>query len=148
MCRHGVRPERVQTVRKIIAMQARILVAEDDGAVREFVARALEHRGHEVTAVCDGLEALEALDGDIFDLLLTDIVMPGLDGIALALKVVRDYPKLPVLMMTGFSAERQRAHNLDELICRVVVKPFTLQEICRVVEDVLSEHPPAAQGAG
>src|SRR3546814_13437251 len=59
---------------------ARILVAEDDTAVKSFVSRALAHRGHRVTSVEDGVQALEALDGDSFDLLITDIVMPSLDG--------------------------------------------------------------------
>src|SRR3546814_3535861 len=58
---------------------ARILVAEDDTAVKSFVSRALTHRGHKVTSVEDGVQALEALDGDRFDLLITDIVMPSLD---------------------------------------------------------------------
>ena len=66
---------------------ARILIAEDDPAVREFVERALGGRGHEVTAVEDGLAALEALAVDAFDLLLTDIRMPGLDGVTLALNM-------------------------------------------------------------
>jgi CheY-like chemotaxis protein len=108
----------------------RILVAEDDEAVRTFVTRALEQRGFQVTAANDGLQALECLKEGPFDLLVTDIVMPGLDGIGLALKVTRDHPDLPVLLMTGYSAERQRAHNLDELIAEVVVKPFTLKQIC------------------
>src|SRR3546814_607065 len=86
---------------------ARILVAEDDTAVKSFVSRALAHRGHRVTSVEDGVQALEALDGDSFDLLITDIVMPSLDGIGLALKVAKDFPSLPVLLMTGYSAERQ-----------------------------------------
>ncbi len=68
---------------------ARILIAEDDQAVQSFVCRALAHEGHGVTAVDDGLQALEALAKAEFDLLITDIVMPGLDGIALALKVAR-----------------------------------------------------------
>lgn len=115
-----------------------ILLAEDDAAVRSFVANALMHRGHDVEAVEDGLQALEALDGSRdFDLLITDIVMPGLDGIGLALRVARDRPDLPILLMTGYSAERQRAHNLDELIARVVVKPFTLKEICEAAEEAL-----------
>lgn len=117
---------------------ARILIAEDDPAVRSFVLRALSHRGHNVTGVCDGVEALEALNGQHYELLITDIVMPGLDGIGLALKVARDRPELPVLLMTGFAAERQRAHNLDELICEVVTKPFTLKEICDAAEDVMA----------
>ncbi|SME91617.1 Response regulator receiver domain-containing protein [Tistlia consotensis] len=115
----------------------RILVAEDDEAVRTFVTRALELRGFQVTAVNDGLQALESLKDDSFDLLVTDIVMPGLDGIGLALKVTRDHPDLPVLLMTGYSAERQRAHNLDELIAEVVVKPFTLKQICDAAESAL-----------
>lgn len=127
---------------------ARILVAEDDMAVQSFVARALSHRGHQVTAVDDGLQALESLrlEGtDHFDLLITDIVMPGLDGIELALKVARDYPKMPVLLMTGYSAERQRAHNLDELIYDVVTKPFTLKQICDVAERVVREYDDSLQ---
>ncbi len=119
---------------------ARILVAEDDRAVQVFVRRALSHKGHGVTAVDDGLQALEALDESGFDLLITDIVMPELDGIALALKVARDWPDLPVLLMTGFSAERQRAHNLKELIHRVITKPFTLAQICRAAEETLAGH--------
>jgi CheY-like chemotaxis protein len=117
---------------------ARILIAEDDPAVRAFVERALTLRKHEVTAVEDGLQALEALQGRAeYDLLITDIVMPGLDGIGLALRVARDRPDLPVLLMTGYSAERQRAHNLDELIARVVVKPFSLKQICEAAEEAL-----------
>lgn len=120
-------------------MPARILVAEDDPSVRSFVSRALSLQGHEVMAVEDGLQALEALERETFQLLVTDIVMPGLDGIALALKVGRDLPELPILMMTGFSAERQRAHNLDHLIARIILKPFTLQQICKTVNDVLND---------
>ena len=123
---------------------ARILVAEDDPAVQSFVARALIHHGHEVNAVDDGLQALESLSGDSFELLITDIVMPGLDGIALALKVARDYPAMPVLMMTGYSAERQRAHNLEELICQVVVKPFSLKQICDAADEALTKAGAAA----
>lgn len=115
-----------------------ILIAEDDLAVQNFVARALTHRGHEVSAVGDGGQALEALERKGFDLLITDIVMPGLDGIGLALKVAKDFPDLPVLLMTGYSAERQRAHNLEELICEVITKPFTLQEICEAAEAALT----------
>jgi CheY-like chemotaxis protein len=118
---------------------ARILIAEDDPAVRAFVERALTLRKHEVTTVEDGLQALEALDGGAdVDLLITDIVMPGLDGIGLALRVARDRPDLPVLLMTGYSAERQRAHNLDELIAQVVIKPFSLKQICEAADAAMS----------
>ncbi|MGE5537472.1 MAG: response regulator [Gemmatimonas sp.] len=122
---------------------ARILVADDDRAVAEFVRRALAHHGHEVVVVEDGLQALHALEtNDAFELLLTDIVMPGMDGIALALKVAKDYPGLRVLLMSGYAAERQRAHNLDVLIQRVIPKPFTLQELIRVVDESLAAPKP------
>jgi two-component system cell cycle response regulator CpdR len=116
---------------------ASILVAEDDTAVSAFVQRALAYRGHEVTAVGDGLAALARLDEARFDLLLTDIVMPGMDGIALALKATREWPAMRILLMTGYAAERQRAHNLEALIHKVIAKPFTLAEICDAVEEAL-----------
>jgi len=119
---------------------ARILLAEDDVAVQSFVARALGHAGHTVTAVDDGVQALEALHGADYDLLITDIVMPGLDGIGLALKVGSDRPGLPILLMTGYAAERMRAHNLEEIVFRVVAKPFTLEQICRAAEAALARH--------
>lgn len=117
---------------------AKILVAEDDRAVSSFVARALQHRGHAVTTVPDGSAALGALAGGSFELLLTDIVMPNLDGIALALKASKDHPGMRILLMTGFASERQRAHNLEALIHRVIEKPFTLEQICTAVEEELA----------
>ncbi|MGB0629322.1 MAG: response regulator [Alphaproteobacteria bacterium] len=119
---------------------SKILIAEDDTAVREFVSRALTNAGHEIVSAEDGLQALEALETGEFDLLLSDIVMPELDGIALALKVSKDWPDLPILLMTGYAAERQRAHNLDALIHDVISKPFTLQQICDAADRVLEEQ--------
>lgn len=116
---------------------AAILVAEDDRAVREFVSRALLKTGHDVTAVADGVQALEALQTTVFDMLLADIAMPEMDGVTLALKVAKDFPDLPILLMTGYAAERQRADNLDALIHDVIAKPFTLQQISALATDVL-----------
>tara|TARA_R100000005_G_scaffold89219_1_gene59624 strand:+ start:8120 stop:8551 length:432 start_codon:yes stop_codon:yes gene_type:complete len=118
---------------------ARILIAEDEAALREFISRALTYHGHEVVTVNDGADALVTLQkGRPFDLLLTDIVMPVMDGIALALKVSKDLPDLRILMMTGYAAERQRAYNLDMLIHDVIAKPFTLDEICEKVNEALT----------
>lgn len=123
---------------------AQILVAEDEPNVRAFIARALELSGHETTVAEDGQRALEALAENAFDLLLSDIVMPELDGIALALKAAQDYPEMPVLLMSGYAQERQRAHNLDALAHSVLAKPFDLATLRATVEAALAGDPEAA----
>lgn len=115
-----------------------ILVADDEPSVREFVERALNYAGYAVTVVPDGNAALDALSKKDYDVLLTDIVMPDLDGIALSLKVSKDYPKTKILMMSGYSNQRQRAHNLEFLAHEVIAKPFTLEEITRRVASALA----------
>jgi two-component system, cell cycle response regulator CpdR len=115
-----------------------ILVADDEPSVRQFVERALNYAGYAVTAVPDGNAALEALTKRKYDLLLTDIVMPDLDGIALALKVAKDYPDTRILMMSGYANQRQRAHNLDFLAHEVISKPFTLEEITKRISGALT----------
>jgi two-component system cell cycle response regulator CpdR len=114
---------------------ARIVVAEDEEGLRGFVVRALALDGHDVTAAADGGEALEliAQHEGRFDLLLADIRMPVMDGIALALAAARDYPEMTILLMTGYADQRERAHGLDALIHDVVSKPFTLSQIRNAV---------------
>ena len=126
---------------------ARILLAEDEAPVREFVTRALESEGHTVIAVTDGGEALAVLARDPHDLLLADIIMPVMDGVALALKVSQDYPDLPIVLMTGFAMEKERAHNLHTLIREVVSKPFTLDQICDAVNRALQPDPSQTEAA-
>ncbi len=123
---------------------ARILVAEDEEALRELVSRALIADHHCVKAAADGAEALELLvrEPGQFDLLLTDIKMPVMDGIALALAAARDDPGLVILLMTGYADQRERAHGLDALIHDVLTKPFTLAEIREAVKDALAARAP------
>ena len=118
---------------------ARILLAEDEEALRAFVARALAMDGHEVVQAADGGEALDVLTRDKgrFELLLTDIRMPVMDGIALALAAARDYPDLVILLMTGYADQRERAHGLDALIHDVIAKPFSLPDIRKAVNEAL-----------
>lgn len=122
---------------------ARILLTEDDESVRAFVKRALELDGHDITEAEDGGIALEILmaQGN-FDLLLSDIMMPVMDGIALALAAARDFPALPILLMTGFADQRERAFGLDSLVSDVVSKPFTLAEIRAAVARALMGRSP------
>ena len=123
---------------------ARILIAEDDDNVRAFVARALAHAGHEVVEAEDGGLASEVMldEGGRFDLLLSDIKMPVMDGIALALNVASSWPEVTILLMTGFADQRERAHGLDALIYDVIPKPFSLQLLMDKVADALAGRPP------
>ena len=117
---------------------AKILIAENELALREFVARGLEQRRHKVTMAQDGSEALEHLKKTKYDLLLTDIDMPIMDGIALALAAGRDYPKMKIIIMSGHEHQIERAHGLSDLVYRVVSKPLTIAGICATVDDVLA----------
>ncbi|NBO19875.1 MAG: response regulator [Proteobacteria bacterium] len=117
---------------------ASVLVAEDNPAVREFIVRSLQSAGYTVMAVADGQQALDVLGREKHDVLVTDIVMPNMDGIALALKAVRLYPDLRIVMISGYAQERMRAHNLDALVHRIIAKPFSLEEICEAVKDALA----------
>jgi CheY-like chemotaxis protein len=118
---------------------ARILIAEDEETLRALCARGLTNNGHEVVTACDGSEALEILirEEGHFDLLLTDVRMPIMDGIALALSTARDFPALTILMMTGYADQRERAHNLEALIHDVIAKPFTLATLRTAVDEAL-----------
>ena len=119
---------------------ARLLLVEDDDSVRSFVERALMLDGHVVTTADDGIVALEILKetGGAFDLMVSDIKMPIMDGIALALNSARDYPDLPILLMTGYADQRERAHGLDHLVRDVVLKPFSLADIRKAVAGALA----------
>ena len=119
---------------------ARILIAEDEEALRAMCARALTTAGHDVKSACDGSDALDMLKQDAgrFDLLLTDIRMPIMDGIALSLAAARDYPDLTILLMTGYADQRERAHGLDAIIHDVIAKPFTLAALCAAVHEALT----------
>jgi two-component system cell cycle response regulator CpdR len=118
-------------------VDTRILIVEDEPGVRDFVKRGLLSVGYDVTAVEDAEQALDKLAKNPFQLMLTDIVMPGMDGISLSLKAAKDYPDLKILLMTGYANERQRAHNLDTLIHTVLPKPFSLKALIAAVEEAL-----------
>jgi two-component system cell cycle response regulator CpdR len=119
---------------------ARILLAEDEEALRLLIARALTEDGHQVVAVADGGEALERLSrgSGRFDLLLADIKMPVMDGIALAMAAARDHPGVVILLMTAYADQRERAHGLETLIHGVITKPFSNDEIRTAVRAALA----------
>ena len=116
---------------------SKILIAEDEDSLRRFVARALVMDGHDVVEAADGAEALEHLESASFDLLLSDIRMPVMDGIDLAMATARLSPGMPILLMTGYAEQRERAEPLMRIVVDVVAKPFTLPQIRQAVADAL-----------
>ena len=119
---------------------SRVLIADDEDSMRALVARAIAMDGHDIVTAQDGAEALEILIREVgaFDLLLTDIQMPVMDGIALALTAARDFPELTILLMTGFADQRERASGLNAIVHDVVTKPFSVADIRTAVADALS----------
>ena len=120
---------------------SRVLIADDEDSMRLLVARAIAMDGHDTVTAQDGAEALEILSReDAFDLLLTDIQMPVMDGIALALSAARDFPDLTILLMTGFAEQRERASNLSAIAHDVITKPFSVADIRTAVADALASR--------
>lgn len=116
----------------------RILLAEDDEAMRTYLARALERAGYDVVAVDCGTAALPWLETEAFDLLLSDIVMPELDGIELAQRCAELSPMTKVMFITGFAAVTLRASR-EAPQAKVLSKPFHLRDIVLEVERVFGQ---------
>jgi len=111
----------------------RILLAEDEDAMRTYLARALENAGYQVTAVDRGTEALPWLEREHFDLLLSDIVMPEMDGIELAQRCNELSPATKVMFITGFAAVTLKASR-EQPRAKVLSKPFHLKDLVLEVD--------------
>ena len=119
---------------------ASILLVEDDDSVRTFTARALQIDGHTVDQADDGdigLEKATARSGG-YDLVLSDIRMPTMDGIAMAKEIARSFPAMKILLMTGYAEQRERARDVAAVVIDVVQKPFTLADIRAAVAKALA----------
>ncbi|RKF19218.1 response regulator [Altericroceibacterium spongiae] len=116
----------------------RILLAEDDDLLRPYLKRALESAGYDVVAVDRGTEAVPYLEQQHFDLLLSDIVMPEMDGIELAQRCSELAPHMQVMFITGFAAVALRA-NRETPQAKVLSKPFHLKDLTSEIDKILRE---------
>ena len=121
----------------------RILLAEDEDAMRTYLARALENAGYEVVAVDRGTEALPLLQQQHFDLLLSDIVMPEMDGIELAQHCAEVSPSTKVMFITGFAAVTLKASR-EAPQAKVLSKPFHLKDLVMEVERIFGQQAQAS----
>ena len=119
---------------------AKILLAEDDKSMGDFLTMALAREGHKVTACDDGLQALEILKGkESFDLLLTDIVMPGMDGVELSQKATDLCPDMKVMFITGFAAVAMDSAITRSRDTKILSKPFHLNDLVQQVDKILKQ---------
>lgn len=125
---------------------AHILLAEDDDSMRQFLTLALEKAGHRVTPCADGLAAYKAAEdmGTNIDLLLADIVMPGMDGIELSQRVSKLFPHIKILFITGFSAVAMDAGLGRNDNTHLLSKPFHLNDLVKQVNEILDKSATAA----
>ncbi len=121
------------------AHQPRILLAEDEEAMRAYLARALTNAGYRVDTVDRGTDAIPLLESEDFDLLLSDIVMPEMDGIELAQKCAEISPRTKVMFITGFAAVSLRASR-EQPQAKVLSKPFHLRDLVLEVERMFEDH--------
>ena len=117
---------------------ARILLAEDDESMRRFLAKALENAGHEVVSFGQGDEAHARLKKDVFDILLTDIVMPEMDGIELARRAAELDPTLKIMFITGFAAVALSPETAAPKDAKILSKPFHLRDLVAEVERMMA----------
>ncbi|HEX7710537.1 MAG TPA: response regulator [Sphingomonadaceae bacterium] len=120
----------------------RILLAEDEEAMRTYLSRALQNAGYEVVAVDRGTAALPLLETGEFDLLLSDIVMPEMDGIELAQRCAELSPRTKVMFITGFAAVTLKASR-EAPRAKVLSKPFHLKDLVMEVERAFEDRAPA-----
>ncbi len=117
---------------------ARILLADDDAATLDLVRRALELDGHTVTTADDGTDAAAKIaGGGAFDVIVTDIQMPGMDGISLAKSVLAANPRLKVVLISAHAEVLDQARNLDPVAVRLLAKPFTIEQVRGIVRAAL-----------
>mgnify|MGYP001173107759 FL=1 len=118
---------------------AHILLAEDDSSMRRFISTTLTKAGHTVEACHDGLDALEKMGTEqqrLYDLLLTDIVMPGMDGVELSKRATDKHPDIKVMFITGFAAVAMK-HKKPQQGTKMLSKPFHLKQLVSEVDYIL-----------
>lgn len=125
-------------------MSTSVLVVDDEDLIRKLVCEALARSGYETSTACNGIEALDRMDGNRFDLVITDVAMPVMAGYELMRRVKRNWPSVKVVVLTGHPREQDISdfllHGADEFLA----KPFRLGDLVATVNRVLAREP--AQG--
>ncbi|MGW4566124.1 response regulator transcription factor [Streptomyces sp. NPDC004561] len=129
-------------------MPQTVLLAEDDRAIRHALERALALEGYEVTAVADGVEALAQAHKTPPDVLVLDVMMPGIDGLQVCRVLRAEGNRTPILMLTALVETADRIAGLDAGADDYVVKPFDVEEVFARLRALLRRTSPVPAGAG
>ena len=121
-----------------VIQMPKILLAEDDADMRRFLAKALQNAGYQVTSYDNGLSAYHRLREEPFELLLTDIVMPEMDGIELARRASELDPDIKIMFITGFAAVALNPDSTAPKNAKVLSKPVHLRELVSEVNKMLA----------
>jgi two-component system cell cycle response regulator CpdR len=124
-------------MRTPVEISPKILLAEDDNDMRRFLVKALQNAGYSVASFDNGMSAYNRLREEPFELLLTDIVMPEMDGIELARRATELDPEIKVMFITGFAAVALNPDNSAPKDARILSKPFHLRDLVNEVERLL-----------
>lgn len=124
-------------------MTAKILIVDDEPFVRDLLEKVLRRSGHEVVAIATADEALAALEAGRFDLVLTDVVMPGMDGFDLLRRVKNSHPNIKVIVLTGYARMQSISDFLLYGADDYLAKPFQVHELVAAVERVVGTATPA-----
>ena len=127
---------------------ARILIIDDDDALRGVIAQNLEYAGHTVVQAADGRQGVDLFHTTPLDLVLTDLVMPGKEGVETIIEIHREKPELPIIAMSGGMPRSNMYLDIAAKLGarRALAKPFTPQDLIKAINEVLAEPPPKPGG--
>ncbi|UCG61947.1 MAG: response regulator [Candidatus Zixiibacteriota bacterium] len=120
--------------------QHSILVVDDELLIRDLLYDFFTEQGWDISVAESGEKALQILRSRKFDLVLTDLKMPVMDGLALTSQVKEEYPGLPVVIMTGYPSVDSAVSALRQKVADYIIKPFNINQLYKVVEEKINEH--------
>jgi DNA-binding response OmpR family regulator len=122
------------------AFKYKVLIVDDEPMTRELISSILSSKGHSCTTASDGVEALDKADMEVFDAVVTDIVMPNMDGITLTKELLKRNPSIPVMVITGFSDEHYYDESINAGATDFINKPFSIAEFLARFHRMMRDH--------
>jgi DNA-binding response OmpR family regulator len=123
-----------------ILCKYKVLIVDDEAMTRDLVSSILSSKGHKCVTASDGVEALDKASKENFDAVITDIVMPNMDGIALTMELLKRNPSTPVMVITGFTDEHYYEESIEAGATDFINKPFSIAEFLARFHRMMRDH--------